>query len=102
MRASCRWSSPPPVAAPLKSEDTHRISLPDTSISLEALDRIPPFRGNSQSPEIVKLPSRTPTLREVTRAVESQTSYRCSIGRCGNGMTFLWGGSIMGIALEHK
>ena len=90
------------VATPVKYEDQKRMSLPDTTITLEALDRIHPFRGNTASTELVKLPSRTPTLREVARAVEGQTPYQCRIWRCGNGMTLLWGAYIMGVSLEHK
>jgi len=90
------------VAAPLKCEDTHRVAVTDTTVTLAELSRLGPFRWDSSTPEVVQLPSRSPTLREVTRAVEDQTAYRCRIMRCGNGMTLLFGGSISGIGLERK
>lgn len=92
------------VLFPAKHEDLLRVqALPGPRVTLALLSTQRPFSCQETLPETeIVLPSAQPTLREAIRAMEEQGKVDCRVGRCGNGMTLLWGGYIMGVAVHNR
>jgi len=90
------------IYLPTKPEDRKIVEgLSKTTVTLAELSRHAGIRVLPEHADVsVILPSTQPTLRQVIRAIETQTPLRCEVGRCGNGVTFLGGAYIMGIGIR--
>jgi hypothetical protein len=90
------------IYLPTKPEDRRIVEgLSKATVTLAELGRQAGIRMPPEHADVsVILPSAKPTLRQVIRAIETQTPFRCEVGRCGNGVTFLGGAYIMGIGIR--
>ena len=84
------------VAAPAEYERTRKRigALPRTSATmadLVAADVIFPLRDARHERLALSLPSSTPTLPEIVRAINEQTRLRARVLGCGNGASLLAG-----------
>lgn len=78
---------------PLKHEDTHRVgpltknmmSLSEISNEIHIANSYPPTAAATT----IELPSTTPTIREVLRAMEKATGLSARAARCGNSATLV-------------
>ena len=93
------------VYTPLKYEDRHRVGpFATTTPTMAALvaklreqdDRVRIAEWAEAPSVVVHLPSTTPTLRELTRALERDAQWTLSVGYCGTSSTLLWGSWPMG------
>lgn len=79
------------AVAPVKWEDKTTVQgLSGQRVALAELSsafRVPAERADLK----ITLPATAPTVRQAMRAVEEQTGLRCTIARCGNSATILWG-----------
>ncbi len=93
----------------MKYEDINRVGpLSATTLSLEDLaSELRPYRVHIDSRDaplpsaVIKMPSKSPTIRELIQAVEGASPFRYVPRKCGNGKSILWGSYPMGeIELE--
>src|SRR4051794_29985317 len=80
--------------APTKHEDRRvgPLARTDTTLGeLEGAGVIYALSNPQHEALHVRLPSTTPTRREVMQAIAQQTGFRASIFHCGNGATILFG-----------